>query len=109
MVFIGSDSIVLLVVKSDSSRVFSSSLVSNSVKQVFCLVDDDVGLDAGVFLIFDFEVVSWEGLDGEVGCADGSVSGHNVSSLGHASCGNIVDVGFICFSHRYEDICITKQ
>jgi len=99
---IGSDSIVLLVIKSDSCRMFGPSFVSHSLKKDFSLIDNNVFLDVWIFLIFQFKVVGGESLDGEIGGANGSVFGHYVCSLSNTSSGNVINVGFVSLSHRYD-------
>ncbi len=78
------------------------ALVGHGFQQNLTLADHHVFLEVGVGLVFEFEVVGGEGLDGEVGRADGSVFGDDVGGLGHASRRYVIHVLFVDLSHRYD-------
>lgn len=97
------DCVVFLVVEADACLVLGDSLVLEGLEEVGAFVDDDVVLDIGVLLILDFEVVGGELLDGEVGGADRALVRDDVRRLRHAAVQDVVHVGFVRFSHGYDN------
>jgi len=94
------DTIVLLVIQSQTSRVLGSSTVSHGLNKVLAFINNYfVGL-GGVIFIFKIEFVDWKGLDGKVGGKNGSILCDDVGSLGNVAWGEVVKIGFICFGHQ---------
>ena len=99
-----SNGVVFLVVESDASGVFGAAVVVDCLEEDLAFVDYNWFFDVGIFFVFEFEVVDWEGLDGEIGGADGSIFGNDVCSFSYSSCGDEVNVLFVDFSH--DMICL---
>ena len=79
------DTIVLLVIQSQTSRVLGSSTVSHGLNKVLAFINNYfVGL-GGVIFIFKIEFVDWKGLDGKVGGKNGSILCDDVGSLGNVA------------------------
>ena len=64
LILVVSHGVVFLIVEPDTCWVFGSALVVQSLEEDFSFVDDDGFFYVGIFFVFDFEVVDWEGLDG---------------------------------------------
>ena len=74
-----------MVVETNAGLVFSNSVVGNSLQQIYSFINDDIMFDVGVLFIFNLKVVLWEGLDGKVGSADGSLMADDVCSFSNLS------------------------
>jgi hypothetical protein len=96
IILIVPDGVVLLIVETDASFVFSYSSITEGFKEVVALVNDDVVLDVGVLLILDLEVVRRELSNWEVGATDRSLVADDVGSFSDLAVQKIVHVGFVC-------------
>lgn len=70
-------------------------MVAEGFEEVGALVNDDVVLDVGVFLILDLEVVRGELGDREVGATDSPLVADDVGGLGDLAVQKVVHVGFV--------------
>lgn len=101
--FIIPDGIILLVVESDASLVLGDTVVGECFEQVDSLIDHNVMLKIRILLILDFKVVGRELSDWKIGGADGTGVGNDVGSFSHSSGQDVVNVGFVCFTHDGYD------
>ena len=109
IVLVVAHGIVLLVVQSQAGGVLGTTVVLHGLNEVGALVDNDlVGL-GGVVFILEVELIGGELLDRQVGGQEGSVVGHDVGSLCYSASGHVVDVGFVCLSHRYDINILVNQ
>jgi hypothetical protein len=86
--------------------VFSSAVIVDCLEKDFTLVHNYLFFDVWIFFVLYLKVVGWEGLDGKIGGADGSIFCDDVGSLSYCSCGDEVDVLFVDFSHERYDMFI---
>ena len=90
------DGVILLIIESDACLVLADSIVAECLQDVGPLVYNNlVGL-VGVFVVDQIEFVLRQLLNGEVGAAEGALSGKNVRGFGGSSCSNVVHIRLVC-------------
>jgi len=90
-------SVILLVVKSDALFMFGNTIVSDGFNEVDSLINDNLMLCVWIIFVFEFEIILWKCLNGEIGSTDSTLLAKDVSGFSNTTSNNVVKVWFVSF------------
>lgn len=102
VILIESDWIVLLIVKSQTSWMLSSSIISHGFDEVLSFIDNNFVWLGGIVFVFKVKLIWRKGLNGQVSGQDSSILCNNVCSFSNSSGSEVIEIWFVSLCHRYD-------